>query len=99
MRRVAPLFSTAESSIFPSEWFGATRGKQKSGSVGFHFLCFVSSAKKKDLNIYAMDQWSSTSRKGQTKEQVRGSLEKTLNELPEAEKLTQALRYVRNEIH
>ena len=37
--------------------------------------------------------------KGQLKELVRGSVEETLNELPEAEaeKLTQAARYERNE--
>ena len=37
--------------------------------------------------------------KGQLKEQVRGSVEETLNELPEkeAETLTQAARYERNE--
>ena len=39
--------------------------------------------------------------KGQLKELVRGSVEKTLNELleAEAEKLTQATQYERNEQH
>ena len=39
--------------------------------------------------------------KGQLKELVRGSVEETLNELleAEAEKLTQAARYERNEQH
>ena len=39
--------------------------------------------------------------KGQLKELVRGSVEETLNELleQEAEKLTQAARYERNETH
>lgn len=38
--------------------------------------------------------------KGQLKEMVRGSVEETLNELleQEAEKLTQAARYERNEV-
>ena len=38
--------------------------------------------------------------KGQIKELVRGSVEETLNELleAEAEKLTQAARYERNEV-
>ena len=35
--------------------------------------------------------------KGQIKELVRGSVEETLNELLEAEKLTQAARYERSE--
>ena len=35
--------------------------------------------------------------KGQIKELVRGSVEETLNELLEAEKLIQAARYERNE--